>query len=136
MTLRTLHRSVGVVAVLVFLGTGQYMRHRNPAMAALADATRMLYRSAHIYLLMAGLLNLAVGAYIVPGHKWVQRIGSIFLFAAPVLMFAGFWVESMQSGINRPLTAFGVYLAFAGTLLHFVAAVAQKREIEGRSTGV
>ncbi|HSP06411.1 MAG TPA: hypothetical protein VLR94_04500 [Acidobacteriota bacterium] len=123
MTLRLLHRVYGVVVVLVFLGTGQYMLHRHPAMTELAANSRMLYRSAHIYLVMSGLLNLAVGAYIVPRRlKWLQWAGSIFLVVAPALLFAGFCRESIQPGIDRPLTSSGVYLAFAGVLLHFAAS--------------
>lgn len=120
--LRNIHRIYGVLVVVVFLGTGQYMLHRHPAMTEIATQSRLLYRSAHIYLLMAGLINLAVGTYLSRGRKWLQFPGSALLLVSPVLIFCGFATESLQPGIDRTLTSLGVYSVFAGTLLHALSA--------------
>jgi hypothetical protein len=39
-----------------------------------------------------------------------------------VQLIAGFVVESGRGMLYRPLTAFGIYAAFAGTVLHFLAS--------------
>lgn len=134
--LRNIHRIYGIVVVLVFLGTGQYMLHRHPAMTEIPTQSRLLYRSAHIYLVMAGLLNLAVGTYLSPGRKWLQLPGSILLLLSPVLIFWGFATESMRPVIDRNLTSLGVYTTFAGTLLHALSGAFIKTAAENRKVAV
>lgn len=112
-----IHRYYGLVIIVVFLGTGQFMRHHHPPMSELADSMRLLFRSAHIYLLMSGLLNFAFGTTGDRKETIISVIGSIFLLAAPVLIFIGFCVESPHTVIDRPITSMGVYLVFAGSLL-------------------
>jgi hypothetical protein len=101
----------------VFLGTGMFMRFHQPPMSDLADSIRVLHRSAHIYLLMSGLLNFAFGTAGDCKETIVSRVGSVFLLIAPVLIFIGFCMESPRTVIDRPITAMGVYLVFAGSLL-------------------
>ena len=92
------------------------MRFHNPPMPDLPDSMRVLHRSAHIYLLMSGLLNFAFGTAGNRKETIVSIIGSIFLLISPVLIFIGFCMESPRSVIDRPITAMGVYLVFAGSL--------------------
>jgi hypothetical protein len=111
------HRYYGLIVIIVFLGTGQFMRHHHPPMTELADSMRVLFRSAHIYLLMSGLLNFAFGTADHRKETIVSIIGSIFLLVSPVLIFIGFCIESPRTMIDRPVTAMGVYLVLAGSLL-------------------
>jgi hypothetical protein len=116
-----IHRYLGLLIVAVFLGTGLFMRFRNPPMTDLSDTVRVLFRSAHIYLLMSGLLNFAFGLAPLNNETILSRIASIFLFTAPVLIFLGFCLESPRTVIDRPITAMGVYLVFAGALLRGIS---------------
>ena len=52
--MRRFHLGAGLLGVLAFLATGQYHEH----LRGMDDAQRLLFRSAHIYLLLASLLNL------------------------------------------------------------------------------
>jgi hypothetical protein len=116
-----IHRNYGLIIIVVFLGTGQFMRHHDPPMSDLADSMRVLFRSAHIYLLMSGLLNFAFGIAGNRKETAVSVIGSIFLLIAPVLILAGFFMESPRTVIDRPITAMGVYLVFGGSLLRGIS---------------
>ena len=61
--LRRIHLVVGLAGVVLFLGTGQYMDRVHDHLRGMEDVRRMLFRSAHIYLLWSSLLNLALGLY-------------------------------------------------------------------------
>jgi len=63
-TLRRLHLLVGLAAVVLFGLTGLYMHFRYDHLRGMTDATRLLFRSTHIYLLFSGLLNVALGLYM------------------------------------------------------------------------
>jgi hypothetical protein len=116
-----IHRYYGLIIIVVFLGTGQFMRHHHPPMSDLADSMRVLFRSAHIYLLMSGLLNFAFGTSNIQKENLASRIGSILIFIAPPLILAGFFLESPLRQIDRPITAMGIYLVFAGSLIRSFA---------------
>jgi hypothetical protein len=116
-----IHRYYGLIIIVVFLGTGQFMRHHHPPMSDLADSMRVLFRSAHIYFLMAGLLNFAFGTSNIQKENLASRIGSILIFIAPPLILAGFFLESPLRQIDRPITAMGIYLVFAGSLIRSFA---------------
>lgn len=62
--MKRIHFWVGVVGMLAFVCTGQYMHIFHNHLEGMADAPRMLYRSAHIYLLLSSIINLAAGVYI------------------------------------------------------------------------
>lgn len=47
--------------MVLFLATGLYMRHHFPASYEANETVRYLYRSNHLDILYAGLLNLAPG---------------------------------------------------------------------------
>ena len=125
MTLRQVHRLVGLATVLVFLGTGAYMHFRYDHLRGMTDATRLLFRSTHIYLFFAGLLNLALGLYLTPARdpwaKRLQLLGSVLILAAPLLELAAFLREPFLGGLQRPFTAPAVYAVLAGMSLHLAA---------------
>lgn len=98
--MRRFHLLTGILMVLAFLATGQFMEHHNPPLDSLSDATRLLYRSRHIYILASGLVNLMLGLYLhsAPGPRQAGRtIGSgLILLSAPLLV-AAFSTESARS---------------------------------------
>ena len=61
--MKRFHLFFGLAIIVVFLLTGQYMDRRLDHLMYLADGPRMLFRTRHIYILMAGLLNLSLGSY-------------------------------------------------------------------------
>src|SRR5262249_60781011 len=97
-TMRRLHLVVGLVGLLAFLASGQYMDLGYDHLRRLDDTRRMLFRSTHIYLLFAALLNLALGLYLVaaPAARR-RRLGyarSALVVVAPALLGGAVFVEA------------------------------------------
>ena len=131
MDLKRLHRWTGIVTVIVFLMTGLYMRWQFPDLYAGNETIRHLFRANHIYLLMAGLLNVGLGLYFVAQpsswRRTLQRAGSALLLAAPVLLLAAFFFEPPHPAPERPITAAGLFAALLGMLGHFAATFFRRR---------
>ena len=131
MDLKRLHRWMGIVAVVVFLGTGLYMRWLFPDLYAGNETVRHLFRANHIYLLMAGLLNVGLGLYFTAQaagwRQTLQRVGSVLLLAAPVMLLAAFLLEPQHAEPERPITAAGLFAALIGMGCHFIATVFRRR---------
>lgn len=127
--MRWLHLIVGVAGVVGFLGTGQYMDRVHDHLRGMDDAQRLLFRSTHIYLLFAALVNLALGLYLQPTSGWRSRIrpvGSLVILTAPFLAAAGFFIEPWLSGLERPYTRLATYGCLGGMLVHLVCWSARK----------
>ena len=116
---------MGLVGFLAFLASGQYMDRVYDHLRGMDDTTRLLFRSTHIYLLLASLLNLALGLYLVvpPGgwRRWVQTAGSLLILAAPPLLAAGFLTEPWLEGLDRPFSRPALYGSLAGMILHLTS---------------
>lgn len=116
---RNCHLLVGALGLLLFVLQGQYMA-RVIGVEHLADASRMLYRSAHIYFLLACVANVSVGYYMPRATpiNFLQRLTSVILLASPVLLIASFLTESTVDSLDRPVAKIALYLLFgAATLL-------------------
>lgn len=128
--MRLTHKIVGLVIVVTFLLTGQYMEFTYGEWVGVPLETRMMYRSRHIYILLAGLLNLALGLYLtrqaVGWRKVTQAAGSALILAAPFALVAAFFIEPATAPLERCLTLPGVVSLFAGSLLHLIATARQK----------
>lgn len=119
MNWRDLHLLVGVLGMVMFLLTGQYMA-RVAGVDALADAQRLAYRSVHIYLLLASVINIATG-YFMPGGavtNLLQRLCCTLLLLSPAALLVSFFTELSDGSLDRPLASNALYLIFlAATLL-------------------
>ncbi len=131
MDLKRLHRWTGIVTVVVFLGTGVYMLWQFPGLYDGNETIRYLFRANHIYLLMAGLLNLGLGLYFAAQEagwrRTLQRVGSALLMASPVILLAAFIIEPAQPDSERLITAAGLFAALGGIGFHFTATVFRRR---------
>jgi len=133
--MRRLHLAAGIGGVIAFLLTGQYMDRALDHMAGVPDLPRMLYRSAHIYLLLGSLLNLALGVYLteasVGWRRVLGRIGSVAILLAPPLFVLAFISEPHRSDFHRPFAGPAIYACALGAVLHAVSAVRR-----GTRTGI
>jgi hypothetical protein len=126
--MRRLHLAVGVLTVVAFLITGQFMGHHTPPMAALSDSARLMFRSRHIYILASGLVNLVLGLYLQRQTRgWrrvVQAIGSAFLIASPALLIVAFSVEPAR-GFHSEMrwSQDGLFLLFLGSMAHLICGL-------------
>lgn len=116
------HIIFGFLVVIVFLLTGQYMDVYHNHLDGMPDGMRMLYRTRHIFILLAGLLNLAIGAYFSYRRELWRRVlqlfGSGLIALAPVLFIIAFFHEPTLRDLHTPLSHWGTYTILAGTLLH------------------
>jgi hypothetical protein len=132
--LRRLHLLVGLLGIIAFLATGQYMDRVHDHLRSYDDTTRMLYRSTHIYILLASVTNAMTGIYLRPASvHWrlgMQLIGSLALLTSPPLFLAGFCTEPYLSGLARPWSRPAIYLALGGVVLHLIAAIPTRSRME------
>jgi hypothetical protein len=129
--LKQFHFVFGIVAVLVFLLTGQYMAIYQGHLQGMAGMPRLLYRSRHIYILFASLLNLVLGAYVTRQPKgWrrtLQIAGSILIVTATGLLVAAFIYEPSQGQIEyTPFSFYGIILIAIGTITHVLGGASAK----------
>jgi hypothetical protein len=118
--MRRAHLLVGALGVLVFLGTGLYMRWGFPDLYAGNEALRYMYRANHIYLLLGSLVNVVLGIYLVaPESGWravLSRAGSVFAVISPMLLAYAFFTEVPKASPERVLTALGIVSLAAGVV--------------------
>ena len=122
--LGTAHRTVGIATLALFAVTGQIMDQLHLNQMAVDSAVRLLYRSRHIYLLFAGLVNLAVGMrFVLPisgtGSR-VAVIGSILMLVAPVPLTVAFFVEPPRLGQVTLPAILGIFGSYVGLLFYCV----------------
>jgi len=125
------HWIVGALGVLAFLASGLDMHLRHDHLAGFDRATRLSFRSIHIYLLFASLLNVAVAPRVAPAaRRWAAgaaAVGSLLLLAGPPLLAAAFWREPLEPGLDRNLTRLGVMASAAGLALLTAAQLGRRR---------
>jgi hypothetical protein len=130
--MKVVHQIVGISVVIAFLLTGQFMEFHHPKMDKLDDGTRMMYRSRHIYILLAGLLNVVLGSYFsfckVAWRKALQVVGSGLIIIAPLLLTGAFFYETAQRGLQNTLTLPAVVALFAGAFCHLLSGFRQHRK--------
>lgn len=102
--LNLLHKIVGIVTVFAFIGTGVLMRFHFSRVYEANHLVRMMFRSIHIYILLAGLLNIAVGTYMLQSSerrkRAAQLFGSICILAGPFVLIAAFFYEPVRRPSN------------------------------------
>ncbi len=121
------HAAAGWLTVVAFLATGMFMRVGYPGVAPPDLAHRVFFRTHHLYLLGAALVQLVVAAHLrsrssVPARRPRLRVAaSTLLLLAPPLLLLGFATEHGSDALRGEATSWGWIAAFAGVLLHLLA---------------
>ena len=128
--MKRFHVVFGLVVLIVFLLTGQYMDRYHNHLEFMADGPRMLYRSRHIFILMSGLLHLGIGTYFTSRptatRRALQMVGSVLITVATVLFTIAFFHEPRLEGLQNLLSLPGTIMIAVGTLLHLFSGVRQR----------
>jgi hypothetical protein len=136
--MKRFHLIFGLLVVIVFLFTGQYMDRYFNHLEGMPDGPRLLYRTRHIFILLAGLLHLGLGTYFrpreLPGRRIMQMFGSALIVVATSLFVAAFFYEPKLADLETPLSHCGMYIIVAGTLLHLLSGLGP-RGLERQETG-
>ncbi len=81
--MKRFHQLFGLLVVVAFLMTGQYMDKYLAHLHSMPDGPRMLFRTRHIFILLAGLINLGIGSYFnyrsQRGQRALQVLGSALI---------------------------------------------------------
>jgi hypothetical protein len=130
-SLKPIHLTVGILGLMAFVMTGQYLAIFLKGLSEMPETPRLLYRTSHLYLMWASLLNLIVGLYFTVaasrGARVMQALSSVLLLASPLLMLAGFFIESPTGSLDRVMTGWGNYFALGGAVIHFAANLKSPR---------
>ncbi len=120
--LNLIHRRYGIAVVGVFLLTGVYMWAGFPELYGANEAIRFMFRANHIYILLAGLLNIGLGTYLsLSEQRWrrnLQVAGSFFILVAPAILVIAFFYDPPRANPDRLITKAGIVSLLVGTLCH------------------
>ena len=123
-----LHLIVGVGGIILFVLTGQYMDLVLDHLAGMPDGPRMLYRSAHIYILLTSMMNLVYGLGFRPVQPdWIQNISSMAIALAPGLMLLEFFCGATSVDEMRLYVVISTYSLVAVAVLMLWAHRRQKK---------
>jgi hypothetical protein len=112
------HWVIGLLALLAFPLTGQYMRHVADV-PHLDSVPRLVFRSRHLLLLVAAVANLAL-ANSEPLHR-AQRAASLLIMISPVMLVAAFFIDPARGLHSSQIFRFAMYSFWiAGILLAIV----------------
>ena len=132
--MKKLHLIFGGLVVLAFLLTGQYMDKFYNHLHGMPDGPRLLYRTRHIFILLAGLLNLGIGAYFTyRTETWgrtLQLLGSLLIFTASLLFLIAFFYEPSLGDLHTPLSHWGTYTIATGAVLHVISGAPRASDPE------
>ena len=97
------------------------MRANFPDIYDYNEIIRYQFRANHVYILLAGLINLLAGLVQTNHEKNWKKLTGVFAFVlimvATILLIAAFFIEPMHAAPVRPLTAMGIFLTFLGVIL-------------------
>jgi hypothetical protein len=135
---KSIHLLAGILGLVIFVLTGQYMAIVLRGLVDLPDGPRLLYRTSHLYLMWSSLLNLVVGYYFLAATQRaarnLQALASVALLAGLPLILLGFFLESPANDLSRRFCGIANYLALGGAVLHVIATAsdAAKRRVGER----
>ena len=137
--MQRLHFWVGFLGLIGFLLTGQYMDRVYDHLQGMPNATRMLFRSTHIYILLASVINLVLGVYLRPPdprHKKVmQTLASLLVLASPCLLVLAFFTEPQMANLARPYSRLALYSLFGSAVVFsYLGFSSEDRPQTGQTT--
>lgn len=120
--LKNIHLFGGILIIFIFLLTGQYMHHKFDHLKNMELMSRALFRAGHLYILLFGLINIALGAYYRFSNqknlRYLQVLGSILIIIASILIIFSFFTELPAKQIERIVSRYSLYIILAGVSIH------------------
>lgn len=129
--MRKFHLIFGIVVLIVFVLTGQYMQHFHAHLQGMEDFPRVLFRSRHIYILFASLVNLGIGMYFnywfARWRKILQIAGSGLIALSSISLVAAFFYETSHRTFETPFSRFGIIVTAVGVGFHLIASIGTEK---------
>lgn len=133
--LKKIHLFTGILVIIVFLLTGQFMHHQHNHLKDMDMMNRALFRAGHLYILLFGLINVSLGSYFEPYQnkimKYLQTFGSVVVLTATFLVIYGFFIDLPTQDIERYWTRISLYLILFGVVIHGLLALISTKKING-----
>jgi predicted Na+-dependent transporter len=130
--LKRFHFIFGLLMFVAFLLTGQYMDKFHNHLDGAEIGVRMLYRTRHIFILLASLLQLGLGLYLqTRAGQWQKRLqlaGSAVLTGGTLLLVYAFFSEPKTRDLTTPFSHQALYLLLLGIVLHGLSSFNQSVE--------
>jgi hypothetical protein len=119
------HLAIGIAMLAIFVASGVVLRELRPSHRD-ELLFRAMARANHIYLLLAGLVNLGLSTDRSATEKpWVRRtraIATALVGAGSALLVVAFFTEPNASELKRPWTLPGIVSVALGTLVVTIAS--------------
>ena len=119
---KKIHVFGGIIIVIIFTLTGQYMHHNYNHLKDMESMSRALFRAGHLYILLFGLINVAIGSYYKLSNQNLLRkgqlLGSVLIITASILIIYSFFTELPTKQIERPISRYSLYIVLAGVSIH------------------
>ncbi|MCE9597825.1 MAG: hypothetical protein K8S54_07645 [Spirochaetia bacterium] len=129
--MRKLNLYYGLLLLLIFLGTGLYLKFIFRPENLANTTARMEIRASHIYILFVSLLNIfSSGIHLPLSNKWVQGLERVFRFTlmlAGLLAVTAFLTDHPGTLLDRKLTFYAVLLSLSSAVLFLIAAFLSSR---------
>ena len=123
--MKRFHLFFGLILLVVFLLTGQYMDIVHHHLAEMADKPRLLMRSRHIYILLSTFPHLILGGYFqtntIVWRKRLQWLGSSLTTIGSLLLVVAFFTEPWRQSWDMPLALVAVIALLTGVMSHVVS---------------
>lgn len=123
--MKRLHLIFGLVLFIAFLLTGQYMDKFLNHLEGVEIGVRMLYRTRHIFVLLASLVHVALGLYHQPRtggwQRYAQTAGSVVLTIGSGVLVYAFFSEAPARDLSTPHSHRALYLMLFGLILHLAS---------------
>ena len=131
-SMKRFHFIFGLLMFVAFLLTGQYMDKFHHHLDGVEIGVRLLYRTRHIFILLASLIHLVLGLYHqTRAGQWqrrTQRAGSAALAGGALLLVYAFFSEAQARDLHTPYSHWAMYLLLLGIVLH-VASGSQRLSV-------
>jgi hypothetical protein len=116
---------------IVFLLSGQYMDKFHNHLEGMEDGVRLLYRTRHIFILMASLIHIGFGLYyetrMGQWQRRIQTLGSSLLAIGTLLLVIAFMNEPRDRDLATPYTHWGMYAILLGMASHWLSGLKQNK---------
>ena len=127
--MKKLHLITGLIMIVVFVLTGQYLLRILTPFDGVLDGNRMMYRASHVYLLMSASVNVIAGCYYKSLPRSLpalaQKGGSLLLLLSQPVLLLAFIFEPANNIVDRPYTLTGCILLLTGVFLTFTGITHQ-----------
>ncbi len=128
--MKRFHLFFGLALLVAFVLTGQYMDKVHNHLEGMEMGMRMLYRTRHIFLLLASLTHLGLGFYLQPRtgawQRRTQLAGTIALAIGALLLLAAFFLDSARRDLSTPYSHWGIEALLLGLALHGLSALRER----------